>query len=289
MKQFKESSRFSTGQKTALVDIDETICFYEGKRRYDLSVPNYDNIAKINRLYEEGYKIIYWTARGASSKIDSTEHTKSQLESWGCKYHELVTGTSDNPKPHFDLLIDDKSIRIEELKGKVGFACSSFDILHTGHAIMLKDCKNVCDHLVVGIQTDPTIDRPSKNKPVQSFEERKIMIESIKYVDEVVEYSTEDELYELIQSIKPDVRILGTDWKGKEYTGFDLNIPIHWHVRDHDYSTTNLRLRIAKAEKIKERMNYLRQQIAASGRLDGWSLDGAKDELKILEKQLNSM
>lgn len=289
MIQFNEAKRFSEGQKTVLVDIDETICFYTGKRRYDLSIPNYDNISKINKLHDDGWKVIYWTARGSTSGIDSLDHTISQLDKWGCKYHDIVTGTTKNPKPHFDMLIDDKAKRIEELPGKVGFTCSSFDILHPGHAIMLKDCKNVCDHLIIGLQTDPTIDRATKNKPIQSFEERKIMIESIKYVDEVVEYSTEDELRELIISINPDVRILGTDWKGKEYTGFELDIPIYWHVRDHDYSTTNLRLKIAKAERIKERIGYVNQQIAASDRVDGWVNAGMEKELIRLVEELNSI
>lgn len=115
--QFKEANRFTQGdkQKVALVDIDETICFYSGKRRYDLSEPNYENIEKINKLYDEGWKIIYWTARGSVSGIDYTDHTENQLNEWGCKFHELVTGTSLTPKPHFDLIIDDKAKRIEEL------------------------------------------------------------------------------------------------------------------------------------------------------------------------------
>jgi hypothetical protein len=115
--EFHEATRFSDKdkQKVVLVDIDETICFYSAARRYDLSEPNQGNIAKINKLYKEGWKVVYWTARGSVSKKDYTAHTKNQLNSWGCKYHELVTGTSDNPKPHFDLLIDDKAIRIEEL------------------------------------------------------------------------------------------------------------------------------------------------------------------------------
>ena len=115
--EFHKAKRFSndTEQKTALVDIDETICFYSEERRYDLSEPNMENIAKINKLYDAGWKIVYWTARGSVSRIDYTEHTKSQLDRWGCKYHELVTGTSKNPKPHFDLVIDDKAKRIEEL------------------------------------------------------------------------------------------------------------------------------------------------------------------------------
>ena len=115
--EFKESVRFSASseQKVALVDIDETICFYSGVRRYDLSEPNHTNIAKINKLYDEGWRIIYWTARGATTKIDCRDHTLSQLARWGCKFHDLVTGTSPNPKPHFDLVIDDKARRIEEL------------------------------------------------------------------------------------------------------------------------------------------------------------------------------
>jgi len=104
-------------QKVALVDIDETICYYEDEnnRRYDLSIPIEENIAKINKLYDEGWEIIYWTARGSVSKKDYTEYTREQLKSWGCKFHDLITGTSPFPKPHFDLVIDDKAKRIEEL------------------------------------------------------------------------------------------------------------------------------------------------------------------------------
>jgi hypothetical protein len=112
---FHEASKYSKGQQIALVDIDETICFYSGKRRYDLSEPNYKNITKINKLYDEGWKIIYWTGRGSMSKKDYKEYTLKQLNSWGCKFHDLVTGTCPNPKPQFDLVIDDKAKRIEEL------------------------------------------------------------------------------------------------------------------------------------------------------------------------------
>ena len=93
------------------VDIDETICFYEGEREYPEAVPHYDNIAKINKLYDEGNTIIYWTARGGTTGLDWTEVTTEQLEAWGCKYHELKM----NDKPHYDLLICDKTKRIEEI------------------------------------------------------------------------------------------------------------------------------------------------------------------------------
>lgn len=114
---FPKAERFTGDdkQKIALVDIDETICFYSSERRYDLSEPNQENINKINKLYDAGWKIVYWTARGSTSKIDYSSHTKQQLDKWNCKYHDLITGTSPNPKPHFDLVIDDKAKRIEEL------------------------------------------------------------------------------------------------------------------------------------------------------------------------------
>ena len=127
----------------------------------------------------------------------------------------------------------------------VGFTCSCFDLLHAGHILMLQDAKRQCDKLIVGLQTDPTIDRPdTKNKPIQSLEERKIQLEAVKYVDEIFIYDTEEELYKKILSIKPDVRILGSDYIGKSFTGDDLDIEIHYHERKHNYSTTNLRKKI---------------------------------------------
>lgn len=135
---------------------------------------------------------------------------------------------------------------------KIGFTCSCFDILHPGHVLMLADAKSKCDILVVGLQTDPTIDRPlEKNKPIQDFIERKIMINSIKYIDYVIDYSTESELLDILKLLNPHIRIIGTDWKGKKYTGYDLPIEMYWHERTHNYSTTNLRKRIYIAESEK--------------------------------------
>ena len=120
---FHESNRFATEeeQKTVLVDIDETVCFYSGKRTYDLAEPHFDNIAKINKLYDEGWKVIYWTARGGSEKSIKAgrcyyDFTWKQLESWGCKFHDLSTGSKGKyVKPAVDLVIDDKAKRIEEV------------------------------------------------------------------------------------------------------------------------------------------------------------------------------
>ena len=115
-------SRLNKDDQTALIDIDETICFYEDEnnRVYGTAKPNYDNIAKINELYDKGWKVVYWTARGGSEKSKAAgkcnyDLTLNELKSWGCKFHDLITGMSENPKPHFDLVIDDKAKRIEEL------------------------------------------------------------------------------------------------------------------------------------------------------------------------------
>jgi len=129
---------------------------------------------------------------------------------------------------------------------KAGFTCSCFDLLHAGHILMLKDAKEQCDKLIVGLQTDPTIDRPEKNKPIQSYEERYIQLEAIKYVDEIIKYETEEELYQLLKILRPDVRILGSDYEGEYFTGTELNIPIYYHKRNHNYSTSSLRDKIKK-------------------------------------------
>ena len=135
---------------------------------------------------------------------------------------------------------------------KKGFTCSCFDLLHAGHIKMLQDARNQCDYLIVGLQTDPTVDRPdTKNKPIQTLEERQIMLSAIRFVDEIVIYTTEGQLYEYLRDNPPDVRILGTDYKGKDFTGKDLDIDIYYHKRDHDWSTTNLRKRITKEENKK--------------------------------------
>ena len=137
-------------------------------------------------------------------------------------------------------------------KYNIGFTCSCFDLLHAGHILMLEDAKNQCEKLIVGLQEDPTIDRPDiKNKPIQSLKERKKMLESIKYIDEIIIYKTEKDLYKLLQMLKPDIRILGSDYKNKSFTGDDLDIKIYYHDRNHSYSSTNLRKRILSAERKK--------------------------------------
>ena len=130
------------------------------------------------------------------------------------------------------------------MKNKKGFIAGSFDILHPGYIKMFEDAKSVCEHLIVALQTDPTIDRPEKNKPVQTLEERKIILDAILHIDEILIYDTEKDLYNLLKSTKPDVRILGSDYKNRLFTGSDLNIPIYFHKRSHDWSTSSLKEKI---------------------------------------------
>ena len=121
---------------------------------------------------------------------------------------------------------------------------SCFDLLHAGHCLMLEDAKRQCDHLIAALQTDPTIDRPEKNKPVQSLQERTLQLKAVKYVDEIKSYETEDDLEILLKKIMPDVRILGSDWEGKEYTGSGIAHSVYFHPRNHDFSTSELKERI---------------------------------------------
>lgn len=128
---------------------------------------------------------------------------------------------------------------------KVGFTCSCFDLFHAGHIMMLKEAKSVCDYLIVGLQTDPTVDRPDKNKPIQSIFERFVQLEACKYVDEIVIYATEKELLDILHSYPIDIRIVGDEYKQKDFTGKDLqHIEIYYNSRKHSFSTTELRGRV---------------------------------------------
>jgi|SRR3989344_4033740 len=130
-----------------------------------------------------------------------------------------------------------------------GFTCGAMDLLHAGHVLMLKECRAQCDYLIVGLQEDPSVTDElyrgkKKNKPIETLEERLIRLEGCKYVDEIVIYKTEDDLYALLKKIKPDVRFVGADWKDKHFTGYDLPIRVIFNSRDHKFSSSSLRERI---------------------------------------------
>lgn len=117
--------------------------------------------------------------------------------------------------------------------------------------MMLREAKAQCEYLIVGLQTDPTIDRPTKNKPVQSVVERFIQLEACKYVDEIVVYATEKDLRDVLLAYPIDVRILGDEYEGKEFTGHDIPMQFYFNSRKHDFSTSELRQRVADIERAK--------------------------------------
>ena len=137
---------------------------------------------------------------------------------------------------------------------KIGFVCSSFDLLHAGHILMLKEAKTQCDYLIVALQTDPTVDRDWKNKPVQTVFERYVQLEGCKYVDQIIPYTTEAELKDILQSYHIDVRIMGEEYQSQKFTGSELDIPIYFNRRKHSFSSTDLRARIFIAESKKHEL-----------------------------------
>ena len=150
--------------------------------------------------------------------------------------------------------------KIKQLKEdglKVGITFSTFDLFHAGHVAMLSEAKNHCDYLIAAIQTDPTIDRPdSKNPPIQSIVERQIQVSTNRNVDEVVVYQTEKDLEDLLLILPVDVRILGVEYADKEFTGKEIckkrGIEIVYNGRDHSFSSSSLRKRVAEAEGKKK-------------------------------------
>ena len=130
----------------------------------------------------------------------------------------------------------------------VGITFSTFDLFHTGHVAMLKEASAQCNHLIVGLQTDPTIDRPDKNKPIQSVFERYVQLAGCKYIDEIIPYSTEKDLEDILLTYTIHKRFIGEEYKSKDFTGkqicVDKGIEIYYNKRQHSFSSTNLRQRI---------------------------------------------
>jgi glycerol-3-phosphate cytidylyltransferase len=150
--------------------------------------------------------------------------------------------------------------KIKKKGKKIGITFSSWDLLHAGHVAMLAEAKNHCDYLIAGLQTDPTIDRADiKNKPVQSIVERQIQLAATRYVDEIVVYQTEKDLEDILLTLPLDVRILGVEYQDKEFTGKQIchkrNIELIFNSRDHSFSSSSLRRRIADAESEKTETN----------------------------------
>jgi glycerol-3-phosphate cytidylyltransferase len=145
----------------------------------------------------------------------------------------------------------------DSMMGKpVGFTCSTFDLLHAGHILMLAECKQICDYLIVGVQSDPTVDRPgTKNKPVQSIVERYVQLSAVKFVDEIIVYNTEKDLEDMLMFLPISVRIIGEEYKDKDFTGKqiceDRGIKIWFNSRSHRFSSSELRQRTYQSEVTK--------------------------------------
>ena len=146
--------------------------------------------------------------------------------------------------------------KVKDLKAKglkIGITFSTFDLLHAGHIAMLAEAKNHCDYLIAGLQTDPTIDRPEKNKPIQSVVERYVQVNACKWVDEIVPYATEQDLEDILELYTINVRILGEEYRDKEFTGKDIcrkrDIELFFNKRDHRFSTSKLRQSCAWVNK----------------------------------------
>lgn len=139
----------------------------------------------------------------------------------------------------------------------VGFTCSTFDLLHAGHILMLAEAKQVCDYLIVALQTDPTIDRPdTKNRPVQSIVERYVQLSAVKFVDEIIVYQTEKDLEDLLMFLPINIRFIGEEYEGKDFTGKHIcderNIKIWYNSRKHRFSSSELRQRTYQSELTKK-------------------------------------
>lgn len=230
--------------KTYCFDIDGTLCHIVPKGDYSVAIPMVKAIAEVNRLYDEGNTIILFTARGASSGIDWHEMTVDQLRSWGLKYHRLIT----KGKPSFDVLIDDKAINASDWRksvcGKRGVLAGAFDLIHPGYCRMMDFCKKNCDHLTVLLHDDPSLER-KKMRPVHTVNERQEILMSMKFVDDVIVYQSEHDLFSLLSSGNYGVRFLGEDYSGKDYTGKNIDLPVVFVPRQHTYSTTTLKKAIS--------------------------------------------
>ena len=136
---------------------------------------------------------------------------------------------------------------VDELR--IGFTCSTFDLLHAGHIVMLQEAKEHCDYLICGLLTDPTVDRPeTKNKPIQTPFERYVQLAGCRFVDEIIPFSTEQEIVDMILTIQPHIRFVGEEYKGTDHTGVGL-CPIHYNKRKHSFSSTDLRKRVIESSK----------------------------------------
>ena len=221
-------------------DIDDTLLKYHGE--YELATPIQSRIDRVNQLYDEGNKIILMTARGMSSGKDHTELTKKQLFGFGIKYHELIM----NQKPNADIFIDDKALNVidwDRQSNSIVWLNGCFDILHRGHIEMFKYASTLGCRVVVGTDSDQRIKKTkATNRPINCLNDRIEVLMSLKWIDEVVSFDSDEELCFWLKKYSPKYRVLGGDYKdhqnkivGSEYSG-----KILFFDRVEKYSTTGV-------------------------------------------------
>ena len=230
-------------KKIYCFDLDGTLCSTVVNSDYTKAEPILKAIKKVNELYDHGNEIIIFTGRGSSSGIDWSDFTSKQLQQWNLKFHKLITGK----KPTYDIVIDDKAINAAEWRnvncGTFGVLAGSFDLIHPGYCSMFKTTKEHCDHLTVLLHDDPSLEN-NKIKLIHNINERKQILNSIKYIDDIIVYKTENELENILCSGKYDKRFLGDDYRDKKITGKTCLLEIIYIDRSHGYSTTKLKNQI---------------------------------------------
>lgn len=235
--------------RTLIFDLDRTLCETDSND-YAHAKPIEYRIKAVNDLYDAGNHIKVYTARhmsrhqGDIAKVYETSYqeTKAQLISWGLKHHELIMG-----KPSGDVIVDDIAISDKDFfkkYGKRGVIVGNFDVLHPGYIMMFQEAKKHCDFLTIALHIDPTLERKVKLPTILSTEERTNTLLSLIYVDQVIPYNTEQNLYDLLVEQNFDIRFAGSDYHEKNFTGSELPIPMHYIDRSHGWSTTKFKNKI---------------------------------------------
>ena len=231
-------------------DIDGTVCSVVNNSDYKNAILFPHMLEKINSLFDDGHLIYFMTARGSVSGKDWTEFTENQLRQWGFKYHRLIT----NQKPHAHYFIDDRAYNAAEWSRKNtnlirGVIAGAFDVLHPGYIHMFKQSLNHCNNLTICLHKDPTSNK--KMKPILTLEERKEILQSLRYIDNIYTYNTEQELESILKTNKFDVRILGDDYLNKKITGSEYCEKTIFIPRDHGWSATKFKKMIFESFKDK--------------------------------------
>lgn len=236
---------------TYIFDLDDTLCYrHNTTDDYFDSIPYVERIKEVNELYDNGHTVKVYTARRMTKDSADVhliyfkmfEKVKKQLDDFGLKYHQLILG-----KPSYDIWVDDKAINDKEFfkeQGTRGVVIGSFDVLHPGYIRMFEETRKHCDFLTVALHKDPSLERYDKFYPVLSVEDRMNALLALRAVNQVIPYSTEKDLLDLLTNEKFDVRFVGDDYIDRSYTGKELNIPVVVINRSHGWSSTKFKNKI---------------------------------------------